>query len=122
MDDDILHPEPVYAISRTAAPGGVPLTLTICCLLPVMLLTLFVSPFFVAVLPFGWRRLQKWINGDMKKPQIAFLRWTGAAMSADPRVIRADGTAGRQWGGSTVTALAIGTVGGLPRHIELPED
>jgi hypothetical protein len=121
MDDELLHAEPVYKISRVAAPGGVPLWLTLLCLLPTMLATLIFPPSIIA-LPFGWRKLQKWIDGDLKKPQVWFRYMTGARWSSDPIVLRRDGTRGRRWGGSTVTALAQHRVGGLPRFIELPED
>lgn len=122
MEDDPLRSDPVYPISRAAAPGGVPLDITIPGLIAIALLTVFLNPFCMVMAPIGWGLLQRWIGGDLKKPQIFVGYLGGAALSPDPTVQRPDGSQGRQWGGSTFSPLPDGPAGGTPRHVDLPED
>lgn len=121
-EDDAPRSDPVYAVSRVAAPGGVPLDISIPALIVVAMLTVFVNPLFMVAAPVGFRLLQKWINQDLQKPRILFGYLTGAALSSDPVVIRPDGTKGRRWGGSTVAPLPNGPAGGTPRYVDLPRD
>jgi hypothetical protein len=127
-DDVPLRPEPVRAISRVAAPGGVPLGVTIFALvIPLMLSTLalaFLSilPFPIALLPVGWWRLQKWYGDDLKKLQISVGYLAGAWLTSDPKVTRPDGSQRPLWGGSTFSPLPAGPIGGMPRFLPLPKD
>ncbi|MDO9712817.1 hypothetical protein [Paracraurococcus lichenis] len=121
-NDDPPHSDPVYPISRAAAPGGVPLGLSIAGLVAGSGLAVLLHPFFLAALPIAWAAAQRWFNGDLKKLATLWLYLSGAWMTPDPVVTRPDGKRGRLWGGSTVSALPKGNVGGRPRHVALPRD
>ncbi|MDO9712354.1 hypothetical protein [Paracraurococcus lichenis] len=121
-DDDPPHSDPVYPISRAAAPGGVPLGLSIAGLIAGAASAVLVHPFSIAVLPIAWAAAQRWFNGDLKKLATLWQYATGAWWTPDPVVMRPGGKRGRLWGGSTVSSLPLGSVGGRPRHITLPED
>lgn len=120
--DDPIIPDPVRPISRVAAPGGVPLGLTILGAMIWSPLVLFITPYLIPVAFIAWWWAQKWINGDLKKPVVAVKYAGGAMLSPDPILVRADGTRRPLWGGSTFAPLTPRRGTSTPRFIALPED
>jgi type IV secretory pathway VirB3-like protein len=114
-DTDPPHWDPLYgANARPAAPGGVPLMLSIGLLVPVMIGALILMhPAPIALIIPAWPLLQWWVGGDYSKPQIVWGWAFGACRTVDQT----------GWGGSTLSPLPEGSIStGIPRHIHLPED